>query len=120
MSDELKIGFRCESHWSEMEGNDKVCFCSLCKQDVHNVCNLSAGELKNLILAKRRGERVCVRKSPHWLTRVGYMVIAVALTIITFRFSRPSPEAGMMTGVVLNDQTFPDFGSPDDHTIKKN
>ena len=57
--DQLRVAKPCPASWSEMEGDDKVRFCSHCEQRVYNLTAMTRSEAEQL-LASRSG-RLCLR-----------------------------------------------------------
>jgi hypothetical protein len=54
---EVKLGTPCQVSWDAMKGDSRVRFCTQCNQNVYDVQNLTALEVKD-ILAKNEG-KVC-------------------------------------------------------------
>ena len=57
--EQLRIATPCHVDWNEMDGDDRVRFCSECSLNVYNLSEMARDEAEAFI-AKREG-RVCVR-----------------------------------------------------------
>lgn len=57
--DQIHIAKPCPANWSDMEGDDKMRFCSKCRQRVFNLSEMTTAEAEELLAA--RDKRICVR-----------------------------------------------------------
>ena len=57
--DQLRVASPCKASWAEMQGTDRVRFCSLCALNVYDVSAMSRKEAE-LLVQKAEG-RLCVR-----------------------------------------------------------
>lgn len=57
--DNLTVAKPCHAKWSEMSGDERARFCSLCNKHVYNLSNMSRTEAEALIKAKEG--KLCVR-----------------------------------------------------------
>ena len=55
----IQIASPCEAEWKEMEGDERVRFCRLCKLHVYNLSEMERGEAE-AFMAERTGQ-TCVR-----------------------------------------------------------
>ena len=56
---DLEIASPCHAAWADMNGSQRVRFCSDCRQHVYNLSNLTRRQAEDLILATEG--RLCVR-----------------------------------------------------------
>ena len=56
---QLQIASPCPAKWEDMNGDDKVRFCSQCQKNVFNISKMNAAEAENLVLQKEG--HLCVR-----------------------------------------------------------
>lgn len=56
----IRVASPCSANWSEMAGDERARFCSLCKQHVYNFSTMSGHEIAELI-KQREGQKTCVR-----------------------------------------------------------
>ena len=55
----LKVANPCPVSWREMDGDDRVRFCSNCRLNVYNLSEMSTAEAEDLV--RSREGRLCVR-----------------------------------------------------------
>ena len=82
----ISVASPCKQSWDEMKGNDNVRFCATCSKNVYQLDNLSADEVRALIVAKegklcwrffvRRDGTVLTRDCPVGLRRVRQRMLA--------------------------------------------
>jgi hypothetical protein len=57
--DTIRIATPCHASWQEMEGDERVRFCSACRRNVYNLSSMTRSEAEDLV---RQSEgRTCVR-----------------------------------------------------------
>jgi hypothetical protein len=59
MLDRIDVNVPCRANWAEMQGDDRVRFCGLCKLNVYNLTAMDAEEAETLV--REREGRLCVR-----------------------------------------------------------
>lgn len=97
---QLRIAAPCYATWSEMEGDDRVRYCSLCKLNVYNVSSMTSAEAEELIrntegrlcarLRLRADGTVITRNCPVGLAAVRHrlaLAFAASLAIVTAGFA---------------------------------
>lgn len=57
--DQVRVGSPCPTSWKEMEGDDQVRYCSLCRLNVYNLSGMSREEAERFI--NTREGRLCIR-----------------------------------------------------------
>jgi hypothetical protein len=57
--DAINVASPCKASWEAMRGDNRVRFCSECRQNVYNLSEMSRAEAKSLLLS--REGRTCVR-----------------------------------------------------------
>lgn len=57
--DQIRIATPCTASWDAMEGNDRVRYCTMCRQDVFNLSALTLEEAEELIW--RTEGKICAR-----------------------------------------------------------
>lgn len=57
--DNLKQVQHCPAKWSEMEGDERVRFCSICQKNVYSVANMTREEAEQAVM--QAGGRLCMR-----------------------------------------------------------
>lgn len=55
----IEVKSPCSESWNEMEGNDKVRFCSHCSKDVNNISRMTRKEARRLVA--NSGGNLCIR-----------------------------------------------------------
>lgn len=56
--DKIRIATPCPANWEEMEGSDRIRFCSLCQQNVYSVDKMTLQEVVDLV--KEKEGKLCV------------------------------------------------------------
>lgn len=56
---QVNVAAPCPADWSQMEGDDRVRHCSLCRLNVYNLSEMSSDEAETFL--QRQTGRVCVR-----------------------------------------------------------
>jgi len=92
--DTIEVKSPCSENWAEMQGNDKVRFCSHCAHTVNNISRLTRKEA--LLLVRGSEGRICIRYIPDPSTK--RPVFAENLYSITRR--APGLAAGVMTASI--------------------
>lgn len=73
----VKISYPCTQHWKELKGGRKMRFCEVCQKNVHNICQSSRSERKELLAKIEGGEKVCVYIEPPLVKKAWYFVLAL-------------------------------------------
>jgi hypothetical protein len=66
--DSVQVAYSCPVSWQSMEGDERVRFCSQCRQHVHNLSAMTAEQATSL-LEERQGN-LCVRFCRRWDGRI--------------------------------------------------
>lgn len=64
--DAIEVKSPCSENWAEMQGNDRVRFCSHCAKDVNNLSEMTRREAVRLVRAS--GGNLCIRYAKHPVT----------------------------------------------------
>lgn len=57
--DNLRVAKPCPASWSDMEGDDRTRYCSLCQHNVHNISDMTRAEAEEFLRSIKG--RTCVR-----------------------------------------------------------
>jgi hypothetical protein len=57
--DNIQVAAPCSMEWNEMDGDERVRHCALCRKNVYNLSDMSRAEVEALI--KEKEGRLCVR-----------------------------------------------------------
>lgn len=57
--DSVRVASPCTAAWNDMDGDERVRFCSQCKQNVYNLSDMTREQAEDLV--RERAGRVCVR-----------------------------------------------------------
>ncbi|MBX3120531.1 MAG: hypothetical protein KF784_15840 [Fimbriimonadaceae bacterium] len=57
--DQVRVGSPCPTSWKEMEGDDEVRYCGLCKLNVYNLSGMSREDAEHLV--NTHEGRLCIR-----------------------------------------------------------
>lgn len=85
----VRVKGPCSESWDEMEGNDKVRFCSHCAKDVNDVSRMTRREAMRLVRRSKGG--ICVRYEVHPVTR---------RPVFISRAGSAARRAGIAAGVI--------------------
>src|SRR5262245_54972843 len=58
--DRLRVRTPCDVGWSNMDARGRDRHCARCEMTVHDVASMTRAEVGKLLLARTRGERVCL------------------------------------------------------------
>ncbi len=106
--DSVKVGSACGEKWKQMDGNDKVRFCSHCSKSVNNLSEMTRKEAMRLVRAS--GGAVCIRY--YTVPGSDRPIFADQLLQITRR--TPAIAAGVMTAsVALSAHAYGQSVNPD-------
>ena len=65
--DSVKVKDPCTEDWAQMEGNERVRFCSHCSKSVNNLSEMTRKEAMRLVRAS--GGNICIRYIPNPITK---------------------------------------------------
>lgn len=99
--DTVAVKSPCSEDWNEMQGTDKIRFCSHCAKDVNNLSEMTRKQATRLVRASNG--KLCIRYIQHPTTK--RPMFAEQLLQITRR--RPGIAAGVMSAsIVLSSQAY--------------
>src|SRR5215471_6901845 len=57
--DNIRIAAPCKASWDNMQGDDRIRYCGLCRQNVYSLSEMNRDEATNLVLSHQG--RTCIR-----------------------------------------------------------
>lgn len=109
--DSVKVGSACGEDWGEMDGNERVRFCSHCSKHVNNLSEMTRKEAARFVSAS--GGKICIRYIVDPVTR--RPMFAEQLLQITRR--TPGLAAGVMTASMsLSSVSYAQSETPPNYT----
>ena len=99
--DSVKVASACGENWEQMEGNDRVRFCSHCSKSVNNLSEMTRKEATRFV--RKAGDTACIR----YFTVPGSDRPVFADQFLQITRRAPSIAAGVMTAsVALSSQAY--------------
>ncbi|HVL40163.1 MAG TPA: hypothetical protein VM328_12305 [Fimbriimonadaceae bacterium] len=107
--DQVKIASPCPASWNDMEGDDRVRFCQLCRLSVHDISAMTASEAEAFLfgssgricarMRRRRDGRVITRDCPVGLWRARRRLAHAGVFAIVLLFGAFAAALARFRGV---------------------